>query len=70
MPAEKNEAQNHGAHKAPVVEERLLHSHHREKKVRMYVEFLNKGYKVFTGILCMLIYKYINKIIIIEYNKF
>ncbi|CAL1266419.1 unnamed protein product [Larinioides sclopetarius] len=34
MPVEKNEAQNHGARKVPVVEERLLHSHHREKKMK------------------------------------
>ncbi|KAG8201948.1 hypothetical protein JTE90_027424 [Oedothorax gibbosus] len=34
MPVEKKDVENHGAHRGPVVEERLLHSHHRDKKLK------------------------------------
>lgn len=30
---DKKQTKSHGAHRAPVVEERLLHSHHRDKKM-------------------------------------
>lgn len=37
MPIEKKEVETHGAHRGPVVEERLLHSHHRDKKVKTFL---------------------------------